>query len=862
MEAGRRGRLLQVTGRPMRFHRAVRSPPRVWSQDGRSGIEISAVLLLTLLLLVPSGVFGGSYGPPISKLARSKVAAADSTTPPGTDEPPRRAAASSNPPLVWTNITPYMGEPGAGPTFTPWAAYYPPMKALILISLRYIDTNPNYSFDPGNVSWRGPLSMWSFQDGVWTNITSQVTGSWPVPLGGMAGLAYDPPTQSLIMTTFSPGLEENNCTAWSFRNFKWTNLGSAPVFSPYTSFPGFWDGDSGGSGNTTFSMGGYSLRLLGLMYDPGLGGVITVGGPQTLNRTTGFPAGNDTTWGIVNNTWVNLTSRLGTEPPAIEYLGNQLAYDPGSGCIVSISSGWVFRWVFTARNGGDNTSRTVPRIETWQLCDGNWSYVATNATLPNAPPDMNAGPFIYDPQLGGDLDWGASNDSWLFTNGTWTRVNWTNPVPPPTMASTGINYLDAMAYDPSDSYLFLLGGSFGTQYEEINPRLVLNLPWTAHLAYGFGQLPPFLMLTANPTVGEVGADLTITAAVTGGLLPFTLHYSGLPPGCQSANQSQIECQPTAPGNYTVEATLTDGLGREARASISVIVGPPPTVSLEVSKNVTDVGRSVELRLVVAEGTLPYLYGYTGLPFGCGSENAAVVNCTPEETGVYSVVGAVTDGEGSVRSASVNLTVNGDPGVELTSSRGSLDEGQTVGLTAEVVGGTGPFRWSYEGLPPGCRSVDAANLTCRPTAPGSYRVKVVVNDSVGVEVRGSVTFGVWPPLTVELGSGGPKAAAVGQTVEWRVGITGGLGPYTTHVEGLEGAAANGGNVSWTPLAVGNYTLTVVVTDSNGGVSMAEANLTVVHAASPPAPSDGAWAAVGLGVAGLMAAVIWVVQRRRP
>ncbi|MFG1529799.1 MAG: hypothetical protein AAFA34_00795, partial [Thermoplasmata archaeon] len=334
------------------------------------------------------------------------------------------------------------------------------------------------------------------------------------------------------------------------------------------------------------------------------------------------------------------------------------------------------------------------------------------------------------------------------------------------MSTNGTWMMDALVYDASESYLFLMGGaSFSGGIDDA------HLPWTAHLAYGFGQLPPFLTLTTDPSVGEVGADLTVTASVTGGVLPFTLHYSGLPPGCQSANQSQIECRPTVTGNFTVEATLVDGLGREARASISIWVGPPPAVGLEVSKSVTDLGRSVELRLVVSEGTPPYLYGYTGLPFGCTSENAAVVNCTPEATGVYSVVGAVTDAEGSVRSASVNLTVNSDPSVELTSSRGSLDAGQTVGLKAAVGGGTGPFDWSYEGLPPGCRSVDAANLTCRPTAPGSYRVEVVVNDSVGVEVRGSVTFGVWPPLTVELGRVGPKAAEIGQTVEWRVGITG-------------------------------------------------------------------------------------------
>ncbi len=749
-----------------------------------------------------------------------------------------------------------MLEPNAGPTFTPWAAYYPPMDAILMYSLGYIDKNTPNEGVVTNEIWYGPPSMWEFQYGQWTNITSEIKGTWPLPYGGLVSFVYDPPTKSIIFLACLgsvPGAHPiiNKCDAWAFRNLEWTFLGAAPILNPYC---GYCD-HRVAEGYSEYEYGWITPdpSLFGLTYDPQLQGLITVGAPQGNNKTTGLPMGNDTTWGIINNTWVNLTGRLGTEPPYYEFIAQQMAYDPGSGCVVSISLGQaVARKNFTGATGA---------VQTWQLCQGNWSRVSTNATLPEGVTGVAmplAGPFIYDPQLGGDLYWGGSNDSWLLTNGSWNPVHWSGPVPPSTMSTNGTWMMDALVYDPSESYLFLMGGaSFSGGLDDA------HLPWTAHLAYGFGQLPPFLTLTTDPTVGEVGADLTVTASVTGGVLPFTFEYSGLPPGCQSANQSQIECQPTVTGNYTVGATLVDGLGRVARASISIWVGPPPTVALEVSKSVTDVGRSVELRLVVSEGTPPYLYGYTGLPFGCTSENAAVVNCTPEETGVYSVVGAVTDAEGSVRSASVNLTVNSDPSVRLTSSRGSLDEGQTVGLKAAVVGGTGPFDWSYEGLPPGCRSVDAANLTCRPTAPGSYRVEVVVNDSVGVEVRRSVTFGVWPPLTVELGRVGPKAAEIGQTVEWRVGITGGLGPYTTQAEGLEGAVASGGNVSWTATGIGNYTLTVVVTDSNGQVAIGAANLTVVRGVTPPpAGSDGVWAAMGLGVAGLTAAVIWVVQRRRP
>ena len=63
------------------------------------------------------------------------------------------------PPANWSNITSDMLEPYAGPTFTPWAAYYPPMNAILMYSLGYVDKNKPGEGVSYNEVWFGPPSM-------------------------------------------------------------------------------------------------------------------------------------------------------------------------------------------------------------------------------------------------------------------------------------------------------------------------------------------------------------------------------------------------------------------------------------------------------------------------------------------------------------------------------------------------------------------------------------------------------------------------------------------------------------------------------------------------------------------------------
>ena len=85
--------------------------------------------------------------------------------------------------------------------------------------------------------------------------------------------------------------------------------------------------------------------------------------------------------------------------------------------------------------------------------------------------------------------------------------------------------------------------------------------------------------TSDPASGTVGSTFAITAAASGGSGTYTYTWSGLPPGCASANVSALACRPTAAGTFSVSVTVTDSNGGTATsATLALVVRavPAPT----------------------------------------------------------------------------------------------------------------------------------------------------------------------------------------------------------------------------------------------------------------------------------------------
>lgn len=90
--------------------------------------------------------------------------------------------------------------------------------------------------------------------------------------------------------------------------------------------------------------------------------------------------------------------------------------------------------------------------------------------------------------------------------------------------------------------------------------------------------------TAAPQVDIVGLPLQFNFSVLGGVGTLTYAYSGLPPGCQTANTSLLTCTPLAGGNYTIEATALDQADNQnsSNVSVQVIQTHPPTPSINTT----------------------------------------------------------------------------------------------------------------------------------------------------------------------------------------------------------------------------------------------------------------------------------------
>ncbi|HEV2429843.1 MAG TPA: hypothetical protein VGV64_08405 [Thermoplasmata archaeon] len=89
---------------------------------------------------------------------------------------------------------------------------------------------------------------------------------------------------------------------------------------------------------------------------------------------------------------------------------------------------------------------------------------------------------------------------------------------------------------------------------------------------------PTITATVSPNETIVGRSVTFLVTVSLGTSPYTLTYVGLPPGCTSANETQLACAPSASGSYPVKIIATDSSGIAARVQLTLLVDPTPTAA--------------------------------------------------------------------------------------------------------------------------------------------------------------------------------------------------------------------------------------------------------------------------------------------
>jgi hypothetical protein len=365
------------------------------------------------------------------------------------------------------------------------------------------------------------------------------------------------------------------------------------------------------------------------------------------------------------------------------------------------------------------------------------------------------------------------------------------------------------------------------------------------------QLTFPLVSTALPDT-TVGQSVAFGVTPNSGVPPYTVAVaagSSLPPGLglvagdllpvnRNPGQTLLAGAPRAAGQYTFDLIATHSTGSQMRRTFTLRVkslaihhqGPPSPIA----------GTAYAFQFRAVGGTPPYEFsilpaalGVDTLPPGFTLSADGLLSGTTTSTGSYSLFLRVQDALGNTVTRGMGFDVTSSAGVEVISGNpldGPAGWGRSESLVAiNVNGGSATYNWSLVSgvLPPGTALMPDFNpgttrLAGQPTVPGTYIYTLRATDTAnGNSADHQFTFRVSPMQVVspairfqapDLPSGN-----VGSPYSFTFKVAGGTplytfseSPFSPLPSGLTLSPA--GVLSGTPLEVGNFTITPIISDS--------------------------------------------------
>lgn len=643
--------------------------------------------------------------------------------------------------------------------------------------------------DKGILLWGGQPragsglnDTWLYSGGAWSNLSRAGSASPPAQPPWTGAMSYDS-TDGVVVLVDPVGTATET---WEFVGGVWSNVTptTRPAASPY---PMILADDPAGhgvllvggtSGNETWRFASDNWSRLAPVnplpasanfagaYDPTLGALVLAGG--FVARSGGGLAPSNGTWWFDNDTW----SLLSAAPMPAEAVDSGATYDRVDGYMVFFG-GLVNR----------STSFTYEN-ETWALGD---PVLARPVASPN-PTDVGVNVSFVNPYqnttLGYSQSWTlgdgnatplgrfshayastgtyvvslvATDGAGHFNNTTVRLAAFSRPV---VTVSTGslpadvgvpVNFTSVVvAGAPPLSYDWAFGdlnrstshypthtfGRPGTYTVVLSITDNAGVVVRANVSLRVNP-PPTISLRLNWPVLDLGQPLALTASLANGTGPFQLSYQGLPAGCTPGNVSFYSCVPTSDGVYSLSVSLVDARGSRATSlPMGLSIYLPLSIFVSASVAVSDLGQWVNFTVATGDGAPgPVSLTYSGLPSGCLPDpGVRAWQCQPGPVGSYNITVTARDSSAEASSSlPLRLTVNPAPVLNFTSAPGSsLRAGESVSFFANVTGGTPPYRYAFQGLPPGCTSGNQSEVQCVASAAGTYNVLVSVVDAVGVE----------------------------------------------------------------------------------------------------------------------------------
>ena len=343
----------------------------------------------------------------------------------------------------------------------------------------------------------------------------------------------------------------------------------------------------------------------------------------------------------------------------------------------------------------------------------------------------------------------------------------------------------------------------------------------------------------NMPTGTVGQPYSKTFQGAGGCGPalpyqYSIISGKLPPGLSLSSSGTIGGTPTAAGSFSFWVDLSDQnppseswcVPADAQREFTITVeGGAPAVPLSINQSAlapkaTTLSVSYSFQLTAAGGgnqTWSVVEG--SLPSGLQLSSSGLISGTPTATGDFTFKVRVTDGSRSATQTYSLAVVQQLKIAPITAPTGEVSLAFRVQPAAN--GGKAGYKWSASGLPAGVAiNADTGEVGGRPSAAGTFPVKVTVTDSLGFSDTVDVNLEVAPKLTLPARIA--RAAKVGRAFAFRPTAAGGLDTRTWSI--VHGALPAGlhfskrtGALSGTPRHAGSRTLVIQVKDALGAVA---------------------------------------------
>jgi|GEM_PF-2414939 len=358
-------------------------------------------------------------------------------------------------------------------------------------------------------------------------------------------------------------------------------------------------------------------------------------------------------------------------------------------------------------------------------------------------------------------------------------------------------------------------------------------------------------ITSQPKSQSVtaGQSVSFTVSATGSTpLSYQWRKSGVNISFATASTLTFASVTSADsGVYSVLITNSVGTVVSVDVTLTVNAVPvAPSITTQPAAQSVTAGESASFSVAATgSGTLTYQWKKNGVNLvGATSPVFTIPSTTLADTGNYSVV--VTNAVGSASSSNVGLTVNAAPvapSITTQPAAQSVTAGATVSFSVSAAGsGTLSYQWKKNSTNiTGANSPTLTIANVSSDDAGGY--SVVISNSVGSAISAIVSLTVSaapvpPSITVQ-----PLAKSVkeGDSVSFSVEATGSAPlsyQWKKSINTINGATSSIYTIPSVTLSdAGIYT--VVVSNSVGSVTSANAILTVTSApVAPPSGGGGA------------------------